>query len=143
MSAISTSYTKEHLSLIHQNSLKSILGSYIVYNRYMDTQCPVCHTVVRPTDYFCFNCGANLHPKPPSTSVENQIMLYLGSFFLPPMGFIWGYKYIKETDQKSKVIGYVSFALTVIAILIAVRSTMAIINSVTSQVNQIQNLQGF
>jgi hypothetical protein len=109
----------------------------------MESQCPVCHTMVRQADYFCFNCGANLHPKPPSTSIESQIMLYLGSFFLPPMGVIWGWKYIKAADQKSRIVGYVCFGLTVVAILLIVRSTMSIVNSVNSQMNQIQNLPGF
>lgn len=59
------------------------------------------------------------------------------------MGIIWGWKYIKEQDQKSKIVGYVSYAITIIAILIAVRSTLAIVNSVNSQVNQLQNIQGF
>ncbi len=109
----------------------------------MDTQCPVCHIEVRQSDYFCFNCGLNLHPKPPSTSIENQIMLYLGSFFLPPMGCIWGYKYIKIADGRSKMIGYICVAITMLSILIAVRSVMVVVNTVNSQVNQIQNLQGF
>ena len=105
--------------------------------------CPVCHTSVRPTDYFCFNCGTTLHPKPPSTTTESQIMLYLGSFFLPPMGVVWGWKYIKQTDKKSRIVGYVAIGLTVISILLAVQATMGFINSVGNQVNQIQNLQGF
>jgi predicted nucleic acid-binding Zn ribbon protein len=105
--------------------------------------CPVCHTAIRSTDYFCFNCGANLHPKPPSIKIEDQIMLYLGSFFLPPMGVIWGLKYINQKDSKSKTVGWVAFGLTVISILIAVQMTMKIMNSVSSQMNQLQGIQGF
>src|ERR1700690_2123516 len=58
--------------------------------------CPMCHIQVRLTDYFCYNCGKNLHPKPLSTSIEIQILYYVGSLVLPPMGFIWGFRYIRE-----------------------------------------------
>jgi hypothetical protein len=105
--------------------------------------CSRCHTTVRPTDYFCFNCGANLRPVPPSLSVEKQAMLYLGSFFLPPMGIIWGLPYIRQPDRTSKIVGYIAVGLTVIALILAVQVTVNIMNGVNKQMNEIQNLQGF
>jgi hypothetical protein len=70
-------------------------------------------------------------------------MLYILSFIVPPMGIIWGWKYIKQTDRKSRIVGYVAIGLTVVAIILAAQATMGVVNSVTSQVGQIQSLQGF
>jgi hypothetical protein len=105
--------------------------------------CPTCHTTVRPTDYFCFNCGKDLHPKPPSMTLERQIMLYLGSFFLPPMGIIWGLRYVRVGDTKSKTVGYVAMAITVVVILLYAVWITNVMNNVSQQINQFQNLQGF
>jgi len=59
------------------------------------------------------------------------------------MGVVWGWKYIKQPDQKSRLVGYAAIGLTALSLLLAIRATMGIIHSVSTQVNQIQNLQGF
>ncbi|HUD20258.1 MAG TPA: zinc ribbon domain-containing protein [Patescibacteria group bacterium] len=105
--------------------------------------CPVCHTEVRLSDYFCFNCGKNLHEKPPSVTPESQAMLYLGSIFLPPMGVIWGWRYLKRDDQKSKIVGTVAMVITVIVLLLAVKWTVDIVNAVNKQMGQFNSMQGF
>ncbi len=110
----------------------------------MDPLCPVCHTVVRTTDYYCFNCGKNLHEKPLSTSRTTEIMYYLGSLLLPPIGLWWGFKYLKQEDSDSKRIAYVCIAITVVSTILAVRWTMQFMNGINAQVNQqLQGLQGF
>lgn len=108
-----------------------------VYTIYMETNpvCPTCHTQVRFSDYFCFNCGKNLHEKPPSITVMDQTLLYAGSIFLPPMGFIWGWKYIKQPDQKTRIVGIVAIAITVVVLLWAASYTVNIYNTVTKQVD--------
>ena len=105
--------------------------------------CPSCHISVRPTDYFCFNCGKNLHPAPPSTAIEEQIKLYLGSIFLPPMGIIWGLRYLKQPDQKSKIAGWIMIILTVIVLWLAIKWTVDIVNGVDKQMSQFNSAQGF
>lgn len=105
--------------------------------------CPVCHTSVRPTDYFCFNCGKNLHPAPPSTTIEKQLMIYIGSFLLPPMGVIWGFPYLRASDTKSKTVGYIAVAITVVTIIIYAVWINKIMSGVSQQMNQVQGLEGF
>lgn len=106
--------------------------------------CPGCHIAVRPTDYFCFNCGKNLHAMPPGTTPADQIKLYAGSILLAPMGIFWGLKYLKEQDDKTKIVGVVAMILSGITFIIAAQYTMAFVNSLNSQVGQqLQGIEGF
>lgn len=110
----------------------------------MEPLCPTCHTVVRPTDYYCFNCGKNMHEKPLQTGLVTEIMYYAGSLLLPPLGFWWGFKYLKQDDPVSKRIGVICIAITVVSVLVAARWTMQFMNSVNTQVNQqLQGLEEF
>jgi hypothetical protein len=86
-----------------------------------ETICSQCHVAVRVSDYFCFNCGKNLKPKPLSTSVSTQLIYYAGSVFLPPMGIIWGIKYLKEKESKAKIVGIVCITITVVVLIVAVQ----------------------
>lgn len=70
-------------------------------------------------------------------------MLYLGSIFLPPMGIIWGLRYLKQDDQKSKIAGWIAIALTIIVLLLAVKWTVDIVNAVDKQMSQFNSMQGF
>lgn len=106
--------------------------------------CPACHIAVRPTDYFCFNCGKNLHAASPGTAPADQIKLYLGSVFLAPMGIFWALRYLREESQKSKIVGIVAMALSVVTIIIAVQYAVNLVNSINSQVGkQLQGIEGF
>jgi len=51
-------------------------------------------------------------------SISKQILIYLVSFFLAPLGLGWGVKYIRSKDSKVKAIGVVAILLTVLAIII-------------------------
>ncbi len=106
--------------------------------------CPACHIAVRPTDYFCSNCGKNLHAAPPGTTTTDQIKLYLGSVFLAPMGIFWGLRYLREESQKSKIAGIVAMALSIITFIVAVQYTVNLVNTINSQVGkQLQGIEGF
>ena len=108
-----------------------------------NTICSVCHVSVRPTDFFCYNCGKNLQEKPLSTSPVREILYYAGSIFLPPLGLWWGIKYLRQPDLKSKRIGWISIILTFASVLITVAWTVNFINGVTSQVNsQLNGIPG-
>lgn len=103
--------------------------------------CPACHQAVEPAYYFCPNCGHNLKPAPPKTSPGSQIELYLKSILLPPFGFIWGYHYLKQKDTKSKLIGLTAIVLTLVILVVVVKTTVALVNTVNEQVNsQMENL---
>lgn len=106
--------------------------------------CPQCHITVRPTDYFCFNCGKNLRPAPPPIDIAHQAQLYLGSVLLPPIGVIWAVKYLRVSDPKVRIIGWVCIVLTVISVLVATYLIVETIATVNEQVNsQLQGLTGF
>jgi hypothetical protein len=108
------------------------------------SHCPKCHTEVRVTDYYCYNCGSAIQVKPPSTSTIDQVLLYIGSVCLPPMGIIWGIKYVRQPDTKSKSIGIVAMILTVLIIFITINVTVSLMRSISSQVNsQMQIIEGF
>lgn len=104
-----------------------------------EARCPSCHMIVRPTDYFCFNCGKSLLLKPLSISTGRQILIYLGSFLLPPLGLFWGWRYLRQGERKSKIVGLIAIILTVISLIITLQLAFGFINSYTSQLNQIQN----
>ena len=106
--------------------------------------CPVCHVAVRPTDYYCYNCGRNLHPAPPSLTTATLIPLLLRTVFLPPMGIIWGFRYVKQEGSQYKTVGYAMMIITVVVLIVAVRATMSIVNTATTQMNsQLENMTGF
>lgn len=106
--------------------------------------CPGCHIAVRPLDYFCFNCGKNLHVAPQGTKLVDQMKLYVGSILLAPMGIFWGLKYVKENDDKTKIIGVVAMIISGVTFIIAAQYTLAFINSLNTQVGQqLQGIEGF
>lgn len=106
--------------------------------------CPGCHIAVRPTDYYCFNCGKNLHVAPVGTTPLDQMKLYGASILLAPMGIFWGLKYLKENDDKAKIVGVVAMILSGVTFIIAAQYTVSFINSLNSQVGQqLQGIEGF
>lgn len=109
----------------------------------MESTCPQCHAQVRATDFFCFNCGKNLKPKPLSTSLETLFMYYLGAFVLPPMGIVWGIKYLKQESQVSKVHGIIFILLTIVEIIVLTVWTVNYANMINAQVGtQLNGFQG-
>ncbi|MFH1896369.1 MAG: zinc ribbon domain-containing protein [bacterium] len=102
----------------------------------METQCPQCHTTVRPTDYFCYNCGHNLKPAAPSMSFTSQATLYIKSVFVPPFGIFWAIKYLKQTDSKSRMVGIIAVILTVTSFIISIILFKNFVADLNTQVNQ-------
>lgn len=110
----------------------------------MESICPKCHVIVRATDFFCYNCGKNLHPKPLSTSLITQAMYYAGALILPPMGIIWGIRYLRQAENKAKVVGLILIALNVIELILVTQWTIQLINTLNMQVSgQLNSIQGF
>lgn len=106
------------------------------------SSCPSCHQPVKPADYFCPNCGKNIHPRPPSTSFSGLLILGLKTILLPPLGFIWGFHYFRQSDNKSKVIGLIVIIVTLIETVWLTHVTISMVNTVNQQVNQQMNLYG-
>lgn len=110
----------------------------------MEPSCPQCHVAVRTTDFFCYNCGKNLKPKPLPLKIESLILYYLGSIILPPMGIIWGLRYLKDDNQTAKIHGIILITITVVELIILTVWTFQFVNSAVSQANtQLNSLQGF
>jgi hypothetical protein len=80
--------------------------------------CSTCKTPALTSANFCSNCGKPLRKKPPSTTLSMQLIVYLVSFFLAPVGLLYAWKYLKQNDRESKIVGMVAIALTAIAVVI-------------------------
>lgn len=106
--------------------------------------CAHCHVAIRQTDYFCFNCGTNLKPTPPSFNVLSMMKLFGGSILIPPMGLVWGFPYIRQPDMKSRVVGGVAMIITVLVFIYSTYWFYNYMQNVTAQVDeQMRILQGF
>jgi hypothetical protein len=100
----------------------------------MESQCPKCHAAVKETDYFCFNCGTKFRDPPPSTTISTQILYYIGSLVLPPLGIFWSIKYFKQPDEKSKTMGAVMIALTIVSLIVTYFFTEKIFSMIQNQI---------
>jgi len=104
--------------------------------------CPSCHQSINSANYFCPNCGKKLHSPPPLTTISAQILLYLKTLLLPPFGLYWGYRYLRQSDSKSKIIGFIVIVVTIIEIIFLIQSIANIINDVNQQIFQQSQLYG-
>ena len=109
----------------------------------MEERCLKCHVTVRSTDYFCYNCGNNLKPVPPSVSLVDQMTLYLKSILIPPFGILWAIKYLKQDSGKSKIVGVVAIILTLTSIVICLILSKNFIDNINSQVSKQLNSFNF
>jgi len=98
---------------------------------------------VRATDFYCYNCGKNLHPAPLQTDTTTLVALFLKTILLPPLGILWGLQYLRQADERSKIVGVAAIVITIIEIILVVQSTVGILNGVSGQMNNLQGLQGF
>lgn len=103
-------------------------------------QCKYCNFIVLNSYYFCPNCGKKLHEPPLSTTIGKQIGLYALSFFIPPFGIIPAFKYLRQSDQQSKIIGIIAIALTFISIIIAIQILQVFLSNPLG-LNSSSNLQ--
>ena len=99
--------------------------------------CPVCHQPVPPNAYFCPNCGAPLRTKPPS--VWQQLSAYLVSFFLPPFGLAYSFKFLRQNDPIAKRAGWITIILTVVSLILTVWLSELFVNSLSQSINQSLN----
>ena len=97
--------------------------------------CRYCNNPVIQDDYFCPNCGKKLKDKPVSTGIGKQILVYLISFFLPPFGLPWAFRYLKQNDEKSRIIGYTVITITILSLIINIWLITAFINQTNKAIN--------
>ncbi len=101
----------------------------------LEIRCPACSASSPSPANFCPNCGRSLRRAILSTSAQKQIVIYLISFFLAPLGLWFAWKYIKQNDRKSKTIGIAAIALTVISVAITIWTMAALYNSIRQWFN--------
>ena len=91
--------------------------------------CPKCGNPVLDTNFFCAFCGKQIKDKPLSTSFFKQSGLYLFAFFFPPFGIVPAIKYLKNPDDKAKIVGSVIIVVTVVSLIVTVWATMQFVNN--------------
>lgn len=99
--------------------------------------CPICQFKVQSDWFFCPNCAKELKEKVPEISIGKQILIYLVSFFLTPLGLGWGLKYIKSKDNKIRNIGIISIVLTVVSIILMIIASKSFIDQYAKILNNI------
>jgi hypothetical protein len=102
--------------------------------------CPACSTSMPSSANFCLNCGRRLRTTVSSTSIPRQIIVYLVSFFLAPLGLWFAWKYLKQENKKSKAIGFVVIALTIVSIAISIWATAGLIGWVSQLLRPLRRL---
>lgn len=96
--------------------------------------------MLQPEWYFCPNCGESQKEKVPDISFFKQITIYLVSFFLAPLGLIWGIKYAKYDDKKTKLVGILSIVLTILSLIFMVLVFKGFIDQYAKTLNSMQNI---
>ncbi len=104
-------------------------------NNALEILCPLCHNAVSDSANFCSQCGKKLKEPPLSTTVARQILIYSVSFFLAPFGLGYAFKYLKQRDRKTRTIGIVSLALTILAIVSVILISKAFMDSLYGSFN--------
>jgi hypothetical protein len=77
---------------------------------------------------------------PPATSISRQVVIYLISFFIAPFGLWYAWKYLRQDDKKSKIIGVVATALTIVAVATAIWTMKELVNSVNQSLHSLSGL---
>ena len=104
--------------------------------------CKYCHLKVSIGDYYCPNCGKKLKNKPVSTGLWALVWLFILSAFFPSLGLGLTIRYIRSADNKSKIIGWISLLITVIAFVGALLAVKVVLETFNQQMNSLlQNNQ--
>ena len=114
-----------------------------MFNKNMESiiqkQCSKCQTKVYEIDNFCPNCGYALKSRREDVSISKQILIYFVSFFLAPFGLGYAFKYLKQSDKKSKMIGVISLGLTFFAIIVVIFTAKGYLEQIYSEFNLIND----
>lgn len=110
------------------------------YNDEMDeTLCSNCRATIQAIWFFCPNCGKVLKEKPISVSIGKQILVYVVSFFFAPLGLMWGVKYVRNSNTKTKIIGLISIILTFLALGLTLYTFSSVMGRYSIMLNNLGN----
>jgi hypothetical protein len=124
-----------HLKELHLKMHRDFISTSGTMETHLGIVCPACNASSHSSANFCPNCGRSLKPAVLSTSIPKQIVVYLISFFLAPLGLWFAWKHLKQDDRKSKTIGIVAIALTVISVALTIWTMAALFNSIQQLFN--------
>ena len=102
--------------------------------------CPNCGSILAPDDLFCARCGAKIVNQAQSVGLGKQIYIYAVSLFLPPLGLVWTWKYLRSSSSQMKRVGIIAAILTIISIWLTIWATMGFLQGMQSQLNSYSNL---
>lgn len=97
--------------------------------------CPNCKTPIVPGSKFCSNCGIALTSLT-TVSIGKQIWIYFVSFFLPPLGLIWTFKYFRSPNSQQKKVAIAAAILTIVGAIITLWVSLGVFNTINQQVQQ-------
>lgn len=80
---------------------------------------------------------------PLSTTVGKQIIICLISFFLPPFGLVWAFKYLRSDDEKARKIGWIAVILTIVSLLLTFWASRAFFDNITQSINSQMKIEDF
>ncbi len=114
-------------------------------NQNTEAICQYCKGKVSVLDMYCPICGKKLKGEVTSSAtLSKQLWIYFVSFFLPPFGFWPAVKYLRQSDEKSKKIGWVALILTTISVVVTILLSISIFKSFTSELGgQFELYEGF
>jgi len=100
-----------------------------------EISCPSCKAVLPASAYFCLQCGTKLKESPASISISKQAVIYFISFFLAPLGLVYVFRYLKQSDNKARKIGIVALILTILGIFLTIWTARAFMDSFYGSLN--------
>lgn len=100
------------------------------------TSCPNCHKPLSLTSHYCSSCGKKISFTPLSTSKPSQIFLYLKIIIFPPIGFILGSRYLRQSDSKSTLIGFIAITIGFIESILTILYLNHLTTTLIQQISQ-------
>ena len=101
--------------------------------------CPSCRATITETEFFCPQCGKKLKDAPLGTSPGKQLLYYVLSILLPPIGLWWAIKYLRQNDPAAKRIAAVIIALTILSLAANIWAATGIYAAYSRFINSFTN----
>jgi predicted nucleic acid-binding Zn ribbon protein len=103
--------------------------------------CKYCNNAVTESDFYCPKCGKKIKEKPASLSPLSLIWLLILSVLLPPLGIGVTIRYMKDSDERARTIGWISLLITIVSIVVMVVLSFSVFKNLNDQING--QLNGF
>lgn len=98
-----------------------------------EQKCKNCKNLINSDWFFCPYCGKKLREKPANTGVWSQLGLYLLSILLPPLNLGMAIRYIRDSQPKAKLIGWISVILMLTTLILVSWWTLDKVNKAKTE----------